>query len=239
MSSSSSKFVYGNWKMSQSLSSLTEFVKSWKAVSGLEVGLFPSYPHLSKLLVEMQKIDPQLKIGAQDCSTEAEGAFTGEVSANQIRELGATHILIGHSERRQRVPETPVSLKSKLQSALSAQLIPVFCIGENEKERAEGETYRILENQLKVIEGFEAQLILAYEPVWAIGTGKVAQPKDVEEAHAFIWKKAPKIRGLLYGGSVKPDNSKDLARVAGVSGFLVGGASLKSDVFRKIAESVL
>jgi len=203
------------------------------------VALFPSFVHLEYVFSFIRQRGLALSVGAQDCSTELEGAFTGEVSGQQIRELGAQFVLIGHSERRQRVPETPGSLTAKLGVALKTKLQPVFCIGETEAERLAGATNQVLSEQLKVIESHASQVIVAYEPVWAIGTGKVASVADVHAAHAFIRSKCSNLRAVIYGGSVKPSNSKDLAQIEGVDGFLVGGASLDANSFEKILQSAL
>ena len=203
------------------------------------MALFPSFVHLDFVASSIRQLGLGLKVGAQDCSTDFEGAFTGEVSAQQIQELGAQFVLIGHSERRQRAPETSASLSAKLEMALKAKLQPVFCVGETEGERLSGSTNRVLSEQLKVIEAQATQVIVAYEPVWAIGTGKVASVADVHAAHRFVRDRCPKVRAVVYGGSVKPNNSKDLAQIEGVDGFLVGGASLEASSFEKILQSAL
>ncbi len=210
--------------------------RAWNP-SQIEVGIFPSFVHLPQVVKTGATVNG-LVIGAQDCSAEEKGAFTGEVSAAQIREIGVTHILIGHSERRQRVPETPTSLSAKLKWAKSVGLQIVFCIGETEAERDAGKLVPILKSQLDVLKGENLDsLLVAYEPVWAIGTGKTASLKDVEEAHGEIKRMAPGLKGILYGGSVNAQNSGDILQVPGVDGLLVGGASLKPDTFLKIIAS--
>lgn len=225
--------------MAQTLSGLEGFFKNWKLSSSkVELGLLPSFVHLPQVLSKL-KTESEWWVGAQDCSTEIEGAFTGEVSARSLKELGCKVVLIGHSERRQRAKETLESLRKKLDRAKEAGLKPVFCIGETEAERLSGKTLDILRAQLGALEAYSGSILIAYEPVWAIGTGKIPTLNEVEEAHSFVWKLAPKAEGVLYGGSVKAENARELAAVSGVSGFLVGGASLKADIFEKIVESVL
>lgn len=228
------KFAYGNWKMSQSLANLQKFFAEFSFKnSNVEVGIFPTALHIPASLSR------GYLIGAQDCSTEKEGAFTGELSAQSIKELGAGAVLVGHSERRQRGAETNGSLRKKAERALEAGLKVVFCIGETDAERTAGQTEDVLEDQLTAVDGISSSLIIAYEPVWAIGTGRVASAEDVKSAHQFVWSRTPKALGVLYGGSVKPDNSQVLARIEGVSGFLIGGASLQAGSLTKIAESLV
>jgi len=232
------KFLYGNWKMAQDLAGLEKFFSEWNLNSPkVEIGIFPSAPYLEATRLKSKALS--IVIGAQDCSTEESGAFTGEVSAKSLRELGGERCLVGHSECRERGGETAESLRQKLDRVIEAGMIPVFCLGEKESERVSGKTKGVIESQLKVIDGIGDRVLVAYEPVWAIGTGRTPSLKDVEEAHSQIWAAHPKIRGLLYGGSVKPENARDLSSVSGVSGFLVGGASLKARDFQKIAESML
>ncbi len=228
------RLAYANWKMAQPLGAIDAFAKDFVAPSGVEVAVFPSYVHLSQVL-GLQK--PWL-IGAQDCSTEKAGAFTGEVSAQSLKELGVTTVLIGHSERRQRVPETQMSLSQKLDRVLEAHLKPVFCVGETLSQRNAGQTESIVAEQLEVLQGRSQNIVVAYEPVWAIGTGLTPQNADIQKVHSFIWSRLPDLRAVLYGGSVKPENAKEIASIQGVTGFLVGGASLSSQSFHQIAASL-
>lgn len=225
--------------MAQNLQGLQKFFSDWKNPSrSIETVIFPSAIHLSTALSLAES--KAVFLGGQDCSSEKSGAFTGEISALSLKEMGAAFCLIGHSEKRERAGETSETLKKKLDQAMAAGLTAVFCIGEKEVERANGKTKEILANQLSVLEGRELdRIIVAYEPVWAIGTGKIPSLTDVEEAHGQIWKRYPKLKAVLYGGSVKPENAKNLSSAAGVSGFLVGGASLTTTDFLKIAESML
>jgi triosephosphate isomerase len=237
---SQQKFVFGNWKMAQSRNGVESFLSSWsnKPASAI-AGVFPSFVHLDLAVNQVRQLKLNLVLGAQDCSTEPDGAFTGEVSAQQIRDSGCEFVLIGHSERRQRFQESSQSLSARLAQALRVGLQPVFCIGETEAQRLEGKTNQILISQLEVIKASASKVIVAYEPVWAIGTGRVASVQDVHAAHALIRSECPLLRAVIYGGSVKPDNSKDLAQIQGVDGFLVGGASLEVGSFEKILQSVL
>lgn len=234
------KFVFGNWKMAQSRKGVESFLSGWNNKPGHAVaGIFPSFVHLDLALDRIRMMKLNLVVGAQDCSTESQGAFTGEVSAQQIRDSGCEFVLIGHSERRQRFHESSQSLSARLEQVLRVGLQPVFCIGETEAQRLEGKTNQILSAQLEVVKTLASKVIVAYEPVWAIGTGRVASVQDVHAAHTLIRSQCPLLRAVIYGGSVKPDNSKDLAQIQGVDGFLVGGASLEAGSFEKILQSVL
>lgn len=240
-----SYFVFGNWKMAQSLSSAEDFVKSWSADPKIQswdlerakvkVGVFPSYVHLARL---KEMAAPGLIIGAQDCSDESEGAYTGEVSAKMLKEIGVEWLILGHSERRQRAKEDNSLLRRKLDRAIEADLKVVFCVGESLQEREQGLVYEVLDKQLEVLNPAHKDLVLAYEPVWAIGTGKTPQMRDIEEVHQWINSRFPALP-VLYGGSVKPENSKEILGVAGVRGLLVGGASLKKENFESIVQYAL
>jgi triosephosphate isomerase len=186
-------------------------------------------------------------IGAQDLHWEREGAFTGEVSAAMIRDTGANYVIVGHSERRRLFGETDLTVNRKLVAALAHDLTPIVCIGETLQERDEGRTLEVLDRQLEVglaglAEAQVASLVVAYEPVWAIGTGRNATPEQAGEAHAHIRKRLVEAFGsgaaaechIIYGGSVKPDNIKDLVVLPDVDGALVGGASLDPRVFFEI-----
>jgi triosephosphate isomerase len=189
----------------------------------------------------------KIAVGAQDLFWEKEGAYTGEVSATMIREAGAEYVIIGHSERRQYFGETDLSVNRKTVAALGADLIPIVCIGEMLDERERNQTTDVLDRQIKQgLDGLTgaqvASLVIAYEPVWAIGTGRVATSDQAQQAHDHIRRR---LRGwfgadaaeqchILYGGSVKPDNAAELLRQADVDGALVGGACLKADDFLAI-----
>jgi len=234
------KYIYGNWKMAQPLAAAKDFIQNWNlpAKENVEVCVFPSFVHLESCVLEAKRKSLSLFLGGQDCSTEEKGAFTGEVSASMLKEMGATHVLVGHSERRQRAGETNETLSQKLKQALAQGLMPVFCLGETEEQREQGKVFETFEFQLKALKGISQPLLMAYEPVWAIGTGKTASLEDIKEAHDFLKKKAPSnVLGTLYGGSVKPENAKEILSIPHVDGLLVGGASLDLNKFKNIVES--
>lgn len=230
--------------MAQDGPSGLDFIRSWNASRAASsngvseevfCAIFPSYVYLSSLLNEKPQ---KLAIGAQDCSSEKAGAFTGEVSASTLKEVGASLVLIGHSERRVRGHETNESLRKKLERALEVALTPVFCIGETLEDREAEKVFSVLSSQLEATKGLEAQLILAYEPVWAIGTGKTPSLEQIEEVHAWLTEQVPGVP-VVYGGSVKPENAKEILRTRGVRGLLIGGASLKKESFETIVHCAL
>jgi triosephosphate isomerase len=188
-------------------------------------------------------------LGAQNLFWEAEGAYTGEISARMLQSVGCTYCIIGHSERRQYFAETDQTVNKKIRAAIEAQLIPVFCVGETEKEREAGQTFSVLDKQVqKGLEGLVSEelgtLVIAYEPVWAIGTGKTATDDQAQEAHQFIRSLVQKNFGdaraesirILYGGSVKPANIAALMEMPDIDGALVGGASLDAESFSQIVK---
>jgi triosephosphate isomerase len=188
-------------------------------------------------------------IGAQNIHFEKEGAFTGEISADMVKDAGASFVILGHSERRQFFGDTDSWVSKKLRAALGASLIPVVCVGESLAQREAGKTNELVESQLKgSLEGLAPDeagtLVIAYEPVWAIGTGKTATTDQAQEVHLFIRKKLLELLGekaaaetrILYGGSVKPDNAKALLAQPDIDGALVGGAALKPDSFAAIVK---
>lgn len=175
-------------------------------------------------------------MGAQDCAAEPQGAYTGEVSAAMLKDVGCSFVILGHSERRQQFDETDAMIAAKAACAIQVGVTPIFCIGETETERAEGKTNKVLERQLAPILPLGEVMVIAYEPVWAIGTGKTPTPEQIEEAHGFIHsqlaKTARDTRGrVLYGGSVKPTNIREILVLKGVDGALIGGASLEAESF--------
>ena len=237
----------GNWKMyktarqaAETIRSLAELVKS---VQGVEVVICPPFTALSAA-VEAAK-GSRVAIGAQDCYWEKEGAFTGEVAVPMIVDLGCSHCIVGHSERRQFFGETDVTVDKKVEAVLAHGLTCIACVGETLQEREAGQTLVVLERQVRA--GLTRQLasprlVIAYEPVWAIGTGKTATPAQAQEAHAFIREVVGKAANpaaaqairILYGGSVKPDNVGALLAQPDLDGGLVGGASLDAASFAKI-----
>lgn len=228
----------GNWKMNKGPKATEEFLKVFLETvpreTEMDFVLFPQSLVLSQVAASLK--GRAIGFGAQNCYFEKHGAFTGENSAEVLKELGGEYCLVGHSERRQIFKETDDELSRKVRVLQELDLIPVLCIGETLDQRTTGKTNSVLDVQLSV--GLKSLISgkkfwIAYEPVWAIGTGVVAEVPQVAEAHAFIYKKLEGLIGsaasqvkILYGGSVKPDNAKTLAQVDHVDGFLIGGASL-------------
>ena len=242
----------GNWKLNKTIKEAVELVTFLKRnihdTASVDVVICPPFTALSDLSEIL--MDSDMRLGAQDLYWEEKGAFTGEVSASLLKDAGASYVIIGHSERRQFFHETNETVNRKTKAALKARLIPIVCVGEMLAEREKDQTLEVLETQLKgAFADFTAQdiagVILAYEPVWAIGTGKVATPAQAQEAHAFIRKwiqgrfdqdTASKIR-IQYGGSVKADNIAELMRQEDIDGALVGGASLEAQSFSDIVKN--
>jgi len=219
--------------------------KELGANPGPQVLVCPPFLALSAVRDALQ--GSPLQLGAQDVHWEAKGAFTGEVSTGMLKDVGCSAVLLGHSERRHIMGETHEMVNRKLKAALAAGLLPVVCVGELLEERNMGDTRAVIERQ--IAKGFEglspedtAKTVIAYEPVWAIGTGKTATPRQAEEVHHYIRKLVSQRAGdavaqgirILYGGSVSPDNVKELMAEEDIDGALVGGASLKVDSFVKI-----
>jgi len=241
--------IAGNWKMyktgpeaEETAARLVELVGQEAAV---DVMIAPPFTALSQV-ARVLRSSP-IALGAQNLHWEAEGAFTGEISPGMLKAAGCTYVLIGHSERRQYFGEKDEGVNRKTRAALESGIIPVVCIGETESEREAGETFSVLDKQVRLgLEGVSLRgsqdLIVAYEPVWAIGTGKTATKEQAQEAHALIRDKLTQTFGgdvaagirILYGGSVKPGNAKDLMAMPDIDGALVGGASLKPDTFAEI-----
>lgn len=227
-------YIFGNWKMAQDLAAARSFVQSWSEPASelVTAAIFPSDLHCAELV--KLSANSSLKVGAQNCSNENSGAFTGEVSAAMLKEVGLSHVLVGHSERRARFKESSDWLGQKVDRALSAGLVPVFCIGETKDQRESGQLEKVLDEQISALsENAKQAVIVAYEPVWAIGTGLVPKLEEISQAHGLIQKRLPG-RPILYGGSVKPENSKEILALPEVSGLLIGGASLSPESFSKI-----
>lgn len=229
------KFIAGNWKMNKNIDEGLEFIKSlneikWKET--VEVALFPSFLSIPYMAKETKNAF----IGAQNCYYENSGAYTGEISIPMLEQARATHCIIGHSERREIFKETEEMISGKLEALLNSSLIPVLCVGETEKERAEGVAFEKIKKQLEIIKGKPnlGKLIIAYEPIWAIGTGKTATSEDAEEMCAFIRKNSFEDIRVLYGGSVKPKNAGELFSKENIDGALIGGASLEIEDFTEI-----
>ena len=229
--------IAGNWKMYKGPAETAEFCVDLKRrlddLDAVDVAVCPPF---TSLAVAVQILaGTEIAVAAQNVHWEREGAFTGEVSAPMLRELGVYGAIVGHSERRQYFGETDATVAKRAKAALEAGLSVIACVGETETEREAGETKDVLRRQVSVLEG-EDNLVVAYEPVWAIGTGKTATPELAQEAHAFI--KALYDVPVLYGGSVKPENAAELMAMPGIDGALVGGASLEVDSFAAIVEGL-
>lgn len=216
-------------------------------VEGIEVVVFPPFTVLGP--VEKALKGTSIGLGAQNMYWETEGSYTGEISAPMLVDLGCRYVILGHSERRQYFGETDDGINRKIKSALTFGLTPVVCVGETLKEREEDNHKRIVESQLELcLKGIDSQeadrIVVAYEPVWAIGTGLTASPQQAEEMHSFVRKLLAKVFGgdladsmrVQYGGSVKPENMKELMREPDIDGALVGGASLDASSFAKIVK---
>lgn len=234
-----SKYVVGNWKMNQNLASIKEFfmgLDRMKLELKCEAWIAPQFVHIP-ILKDLAFSLGKSKIGAQNCAFAENGAHTGEVSASTLSDMGVEFVIIGHSERRSIYKETNEVINQKVTIALNHSLKVIFCVGETLEERENNKTFEVIRQQLHLgLKGlmWNQDLIVAYEPVWAIGTGKTATPEQAEEAHAFIRKELSlqfgergKTVPLLYGGSIKPDNFKELLSKPSIDGGLVGGASLK------------
>ena len=228
--------IAGNWKMYKTASDAADFCRALKArlagLDGVDVAVCPPYPALAAAVQVLA--DSDVAVAAQNVHWESDGAFTGEVSASMLRDLGVYGAIVGHSERRQHFGETDETVARRAAAALEAGLWVIACVGELEQERGAGETEEVLRRQVSVLEAHD-QLVIAYEPVWAIGTGKTATPEIAEEAHALI--KSIVDVPVLYGGSVKPDNATELLGQPNVDGALVGGASLEVESFAAICEA--
>jgi triosephosphate isomerase len=239
--------IAGNWKMNGLKASMTELASIWQGAGdlGRKADLLIC-PPATLLFTSVAVVSgSQLAIGAQDCHPAPSGAHTGDISAEMLADAGATAVIVGHSERRADHGESDALVRSKAEAAWRAKLTAIVCVGETQAERDAGQTLDVVGRQLagSVPDGATAaNTIVAYEPVWAIGTGRTPTTRDVEEVHGFIRgklterfsKEAPGIR-ILYGGSVKPSNAAELMAVANVDGALVGGASLKAADFLAIA----
>jgi triosephosphate isomerase len=239
--------VAGNWKMNGLKASTAELGKIIRGADDLstKVDLMICPPATLAMTFAATARGSKIDIGGQDCHAEPAGAFTGDISAEMLSDLGAKAVIVGHSERRTYHKETDGDVRAKAQAAWRAGLTAIVCIGETRSEREAGDTLDVLGRQLDGSlpdDATAANLVVAYEPVWAIGTGLTPTPADVAEVHAFIRGRlaaryggtAESVR-ILYGGSVKPSNAAELMAVANVDGALVGGASLKADDFLGIA----
>jgi triosephosphate isomerase len=239
--------IAGNWKMYKTARQAAETIGALRdqvrGSAGVEIVVCPPFTALAAAVEAVRGSD--IAIGAQDCHWEKEGAFTGEVSVPMLVDLGCRHVIVGHSERRQFFGETDASVDRKAEAVLAAGLSCIACIGETLKEREAEQTLKVLERQVRNGLGRHLnspRLALAYEPIWAIGTGKTATPAQAQQAHAFVRQLITRLAGeetaarmrILYGGSVKPDNIAALMAQPDVDGGLVGGASLDPASFAKL-----
>lgn len=252
MAGSRRPLVAGNWKMHGSRAqnaALIDGIVSGLDASKLDVAVFPPCPYLAELADRLK--GTPLQLGAQSVCAEAIGAFTGEVCAAMLKDVGCRYVLVGHSERRSLYFEDNALVARKFVAAQTEGLIPVLCVGETLVQREAGQTFAVIREQLDAVLSAAAigawlNAVIAYEPVWAIGTGRNATPEQAQEVHAFIraWLAAHDVKiadsmRILYGGSVKGSNAGELLAMPDVDGGLVGGASLKADEFLKICAAAV
>ena len=249
-------FVAGNWKMNTD--SFTSVHLAKDVANGLEdvagqdidVAVIPPFVYISAVVGALSTY--QIAVGAQDVYFEHKGAFTGEISPSMLKDIGCTYVLCGHSERRHIIKETDELINKKVSASISGGLLPILCVGELIEERKAEKTEEVVKRQVeKCLDGLNEEKVsavtLAYEPVWAIGTGLTATPQQAQEVHSMIRELIGKLYGrqqakemrILYGGSVKPDNAAELMRQEDVDGLLVGGASLAADDFVAIVRASL
>ena len=241
------KLVAGNWKMHGSHSANAELLAGIHAAGpfGCDVAVCVPFPYLSETAVALAR--STIRWGAQDCSAHAEGAHTGEVSAGMLAEFGCRYVIVGHSERRQHHGETDQLVADKAKAALARGLTPLVCVGETLAQREAGETAAVVKRQLSAVIHALAhcagEMVVAYEPVWAIGTGKVATPEQAQDVHALLRAQLKAATAtadamqILYGGSMKPDNAVSLLSQTDIDGGLIGGASLKAADFVAICRA--
>lgn len=236
-----SRLVAGNWKMHGSLASNRALVEAVSAgireLRGVQCAVCPPFPYLQQV-AELLRGSP-IALGAQNVSEHPQGAHTGEVSAAMLAELSCRYALVGHSERRQIYGETDARVAAKFVAARAAKLRPVLCVGETLDEREAGRTEEVVGRQLAAVlaQGPFGDAVLAYEPVWAIGTGRNATPEQAQAVHAFLRKRVPAETTILYGGSVKAQNAAAIFAMPDVDGGLIGGASLAANEFLEIVKA--
>lgn len=241
--------VAGNWKMNGDRqfteTLLNEITTNLPAQSAAEVLVCPAFPYLAQAQALLN--DSTVKLGAQNVCDQAAGAYTGEVAASMLLELGCEYAIVGHSERRHTYKESNELVAARVKQALEAGLKPILCVGETLDEREAGDTFQVVHQQLEAVVQLVdnahalSSLVVAYEPVWAIGTGKTATPEQAQAVHAKIRAEIAKVDAkladqirILYGGSVKPENAAELFAQADIDGALIGGASLKAASFVEI-----
>ena len=247
-------FIAGNWKMNKTLAETHVLAESLKTALApyageVEVAVCPPFTCIAAAVSVLE--GSNVKVGAQNVHWAEEGAFTGEVSAIQLRELGVEYVIVGHSERRQYFGETDETVNKRAKAALKHCMKPIICIGETLAEREGGVTEKVLDTQIRgALVGITAEefakITIAYEPVWAIGTGKTATPEMAQETHAFIRKVLVELFGdaanktvIQYGGSMKAENAKELVAKEDIDGGLIGGAALKADSFVALIKNSL
>jgi triosephosphate isomerase (TIM) len=247
------KYIFGNWKMNLTIAQSADLVTQAacaKEHAGLEVAVFPTFTALPSVFAAA-KGGAYAKIGAQDCFWEEKGAYTGEVSVAQLKELGCAYVLVGHSERRGYLGETDEMVNRKMRVVYKAGMVPILCIGESDAERRAGLWAMVIQRQ--VVEGMKDiavtgtdRVFVAYEPIWAVGTGRACEPQSAREAHALIMNALVEMYGhekahehfrIVYGGSVDASNIASYLAEEGIDGALVGGASQKNDSFNALLEA--
>jgi triosephosphate isomerase len=243
------KIVAGNWKMNKTASETAALIEGIKketaGITHVEVVVCPPFTDLKDAAAACA--GSNVKLGAQNIHWEASGAYTGEISAAMLKDLGVTHVIIGHSERRQYFGETDETVNKRTKAALDAGLVPLVCVGETLAERDNGQMESVVVRQTKAgLAGLDiSKVVVAYEPVWAIGTGRTATPEQAQEVHALIRRTLAEMAGaavaetvrIQYGGSMKPDNAKELMGKPDIDGGLIGGAALKADTFAAIIKA--
>jgi len=246
-------FIAGNWKMNKTVGEALVLARELRGLVSMvrdrvEIAVAPPFTALHPVAHALE--ESNIQVAAQNCHWEASGAYTGEVSSGMLQEVGCRYVIIGHSERRQFFGETDATVNRRLQAVLRAGMLPILCVGESLQEREAGRTLDVVGTQLKGgLDGFSAAdvggFVIAYEPVWAIGTGKTASSDQAQEVHAFIREQLTLLHGqqtanrmrIQYGGSVKPENAAELLSKPDVDGALVGGASLKASDFAAIVKA--
>ncbi len=243
------KWVAGNWKMHGSLQANRELLEALAAAPRARCGVAVCVPFPYLAQAQALLSGSAIALGAQDCSMHEQGAYTGEVAAGMLGEFGCTHVIVGHSERRSLHGESDAVVAAKAQRALSCGLTPIVCVGETLEQREQGQTEAVIGMQLDAVlhllgAAEAARIVLAYEPVWAIGTGRSASSAQAQQVHAFLRARArhhgvdADALPMLYGGSVKPDNARELFAQPDIDGGLIGGASLKAADFLAIVSAV-
>ncbi len=240
-------FIAGNWKMNKTVEEALDLVReleiSLSAVEGVEVAVAPPFTALYAVRKELK--DSSIRLAAQNLFWEEKGAFTGEISPVMLKDLGCDYVMIGHSERRQYFNEIDEIVNKKIKAAKKAGLGVILCIGESLEEREAGKTFNVLEREINkgLYETDIEKIVIAYEPIWAIGTGKTATPEQAQEAHAYIRERLRLKYGnraddicIIYGGSVTPENVDSLMACKDLDGALVGGASLKVESFTRLVK---